>query len=114
MDPILTKYVREPNSFTLDFYLQHEGYEALKLAFTKKPDEIIEMVKASGLRDRLLRDRRENRLHLHSGRVPPRAGHPRARDRRGLSARLPRQEHPRLRLRLRRLHASGRRRVRGR
>ena len=27
MDPILTKYVREPNSFTLDFYLQHDGYD---------------------------------------------------------------------------------------
>ncbi|MBI3400314.1 MAG: NADH-quinone oxidoreductase subunit NuoF [Acidobacteria bacterium] len=52
MEPILTKYVREPNSFTLDFYLQHEGYDALKLALTKKPDEIIEMVKASGLRGR--------------------------------------------------------------
>jgi len=52
MDPILTKYVREPNSFTLDFYLQHEGYAALKTALTKKPDEIIEMVKASGLRGR--------------------------------------------------------------
>ena len=23
-EPVLTKYVREPNSFTLDFYLQHE------------------------------------------------------------------------------------------
>src|SRR6266545_3304571 len=52
MDPILTKYARERNSFTLDFYLQHEGYEALKTALTKKPDEIIEMVKASGLRGR--------------------------------------------------------------
>ena len=52
MDLFLTKYVREPNAFTLDFYLQHEGYEALKLAFTKKPDEIIDMVKASGLRGR--------------------------------------------------------------
>ena len=52
MDPILTKYVREPNSFTLDFYLQHEGYDALKLALTKTPDSIIEMVKASGLRGR--------------------------------------------------------------
>jgi NADH-quinone oxidoreductase subunit F len=52
MDLFLTKYVREPNAFMLDFYLQHEGYEALKLAFTKKPDEIIEMVKASGLRGR--------------------------------------------------------------
>src|ERR1051325_9528466 len=28
--PFLTKFVREPNSFTLDFYLQHEGYSALK------------------------------------------------------------------------------------
>ena len=32
MDPILTKYVREQNSFTLDFYLQQEGYEGLKKA----------------------------------------------------------------------------------
>jgi NADH-quinone oxidoreductase subunit F len=52
MDPILTKYVREPNAFTLDFYLQHEGYDALKLALAKTPDEIIELVKASGLRGR--------------------------------------------------------------
>jgi len=52
MDPILTKYVREPNAFTLDFYLQHEGYDGLKLALAKTPDEIIELVKASGLRGR--------------------------------------------------------------
>src|ERR1700704_382715 len=52
MDLFLTKYVREPNAFTLDFYLQHEGYDGLKLALTKTPDEIIEMVKASGLRGR--------------------------------------------------------------
>jgi len=52
MDPVLTAHAREPNSFTLDFYLRHEGYDALKKALTKKPDEIIEMVKASGLRGR--------------------------------------------------------------
>jgi NADH-quinone oxidoreductase subunit F len=52
MDPILTKHVREPDSFTLDFYLRHEGYEALKKALAKRPEEIIEMVKASGLRGR--------------------------------------------------------------
>ncbi len=51
-DLVLTRYVREPNSYTLDFYLEHDGYEALKTALTKKPDEIIEMVKASGLRGR--------------------------------------------------------------
>ena len=32
MEPILTRYVREPNCFTLDFYLQHEGYDGLKKA----------------------------------------------------------------------------------
>jgi len=52
MDPILTKHIRESNAFTLDFYLQHEGYGALKTALSKTPDEIVEMVKASGLRGR--------------------------------------------------------------
>jgi NADH-quinone oxidoreductase subunit F len=52
MEPILTRFVREPNSFTLDFYLQHEGYGALKTALGKKPEEIIELVKAAGLRGR--------------------------------------------------------------
>src|SRR5205809_4130905 len=52
MDPILTTHAREPNSFTLDFYLQHEGYEGLKKALGMKPDDIVEMVKASGLRGR--------------------------------------------------------------
>ena len=28
---VLTKYVREPNAYTLDFYLQHErGYDGLR------------------------------------------------------------------------------------
>ncbi len=52
MDPILTKYVREPNCFTLDFYLQHQGYEALRKALAMKPEDVVEMVKASGLRGR--------------------------------------------------------------
>ena len=52
MEPVLIKYVREPNSFTIDFYLQHEGYEALRTALGKKPEEIIDLVKASGLRGR--------------------------------------------------------------
>jgi NADH-quinone oxidoreductase subunit F len=52
MDPVLTKYVREPNAFTLDFYLQHDGYDGLRRALTLKPQEVIEMVKASGLRGR--------------------------------------------------------------
>src|SRR6188768_2868693 len=52
MEPILTKYVREPNSFTLDFYLKHQGYDALKKALGMQPNDIIELVKASGLRGR--------------------------------------------------------------
>jgi NADH-quinone oxidoreductase subunit F len=52
MDPILTKYVREPNAFALDFYLRHDGYESLRKALAMAPDAIIELVKASGLRGR--------------------------------------------------------------
>src|SRR5581483_9136199 len=52
MEPILTKFVREPNSFALDVYLDKGGYDALKKALTLTPDQIIEMVKASGLRGR--------------------------------------------------------------
>src|SRR5215467_6994115 len=43
MDPLLTRYVREPNSFTLDFYLQHQGYEGLRKALALKPDEVTGM-----------------------------------------------------------------------
>src|SRR5947209_5888653 len=52
MNPILTTHAREPNSFSLDFYLQHEGYEGLKRALAMKPDDIVEAVKQSGLRGR--------------------------------------------------------------
>ena len=52
MDLVLTKYVREPNSHTLDFFLKHQGYEGLRKALGMKPNEVIETVKASGLRGR--------------------------------------------------------------
>jgi NADH-quinone oxidoreductase subunit F len=52
LEPLLTKYVREPNCFTLDFYLKHEGYDGLKKALAMPPDQVIETVKASGLRGR--------------------------------------------------------------
>jgi NADH-quinone oxidoreductase subunit F len=52
MEPILTRFVREPGCFTLDFYVQHDGYRALKAALAKTPKEIIDLVKASGLRGR--------------------------------------------------------------
>jgi NADH-quinone oxidoreductase subunit F len=52
MEPILTRYVREPNSYTLDFFLKHQGYEGLRKALGMKPGEVIDLVKASGLRGR--------------------------------------------------------------
>jgi len=51
--PILTSHVNEPNSYTLDFYLKNlRGYEGLRKALAQKPNDIIEQVKASGLRGR--------------------------------------------------------------
>ena len=52
METILTKYVREPNGHTLDFYLKHEGYDGLRKALSQQPKDVIELVKASGLRGR--------------------------------------------------------------
>jgi len=52
VEPVLIPHVREPNSFTLDSYLKHQGYEGLKKALTMTPEAIIDAVKASGLRGR--------------------------------------------------------------
>ena len=52
-EPVLTSHVNEPDSFTLDFYQKNQrGYEGLRKALTMKPNDIIEQVKASGLRGR--------------------------------------------------------------
>jgi len=52
-EPVLTAHVNEPNSYTLDFYQKNQrGYEGLRKALTQKPNDIIEQVKASGLRGR--------------------------------------------------------------
>jgi NADH-quinone oxidoreductase subunit F len=51
--PVLTSHINEPSSYTLDFYLKNlRGYEGLRKALTLKPNDIIEQVKASGLRGR--------------------------------------------------------------
>src|SRR6187455_1583483 len=52
MEPVLTKYIREPNSYTLDFFLKHEGYQGLKKALAMEPAALVDLVKASGLRGR--------------------------------------------------------------
>jgi NADH-quinone oxidoreductase subunit F len=50
---IITKDIDAPGLDTLEGYRQHGGYEALERALTAlQPDEIIEMVKKSGLRGR--------------------------------------------------------------
>jgi NADH-quinone oxidoreductase subunit F len=52
MEPVITQFVRDPNSFTLEFYLQHGGYDGLRKALAQTPAQVIEAVKASGLRGR--------------------------------------------------------------
>jgi NADH-quinone oxidoreductase subunit F len=49
---ITTKFRGIANGRSLDVYKKHGGYEALKKAFSKQPTDLIEMVKASGLRGR--------------------------------------------------------------
>src|SRR6187397_166660 len=52
MEPLITPHIREHNGFSLDTYVKHQGYEGLKKALAMKPDDVVEMVKASGLRGR--------------------------------------------------------------
>ncbi|NOT24784.1 MAG: NADH-quinone oxidoreductase subunit NuoF [Acidobacteria bacterium] len=52
-EPILTSQIDQPGSSTLDFYVQRRrGYEGLRKALTLQPNDLIEQVKASGLRGR--------------------------------------------------------------
>ena len=52
-EPVLIGHSGQPNGFTLDFYEQHaRGYQGLRKALTQAPGDIIEQVKASGLRGR--------------------------------------------------------------
>jgi NADH-quinone oxidoreductase subunit F len=49
---VLTRRFGLPNSASIDVYLAHEGYQALKKALAMKPDEVINEVKNSALRGR--------------------------------------------------------------
>ena len=68
MEPVLTRYVREPNCFTLDFYLQHEGYEGLKKALALAPDQVVEI---AGVRYSHVVDPRT--IHCHGRSSSPRS-----------------------------------------
>ena len=52
LTPVLTKRWLSPESWTLRTYEQLEGYQALRHALGMHPDEIIQLVKDSGLRGR--------------------------------------------------------------
>jgi NADH-quinone oxidoreductase subunit F len=52
MEPVLTSFVREPNAFTLAVSLKHGAYEGLRKALSMPPAQVIDIVKASGLRGR--------------------------------------------------------------
>jgi NADH-quinone oxidoreductase subunit F len=51
-EPILLKHIDHPELATLAFYRSSGGYEAAAAALERKPDDIIEAVKISGLRGR--------------------------------------------------------------
>jgi NADH-quinone oxidoreductase subunit F len=52
LTPVLSEFWDEPDSFTLAGYERHEGYSGLRSALSRQPDEIIQLVKDSGLRGR--------------------------------------------------------------
>jgi NADH-quinone oxidoreductase subunit F len=52
LTPVLTKYWDEADSYKISGYMRNAGYTAFKKAFATGPDEIINIVKDSGLRGR--------------------------------------------------------------
>src|SRR6476659_1914198 len=52
LTPVLSAFWDQPNSWTLETYRRHEGYEGLRKAFATRPDDLIALVKDSGLRGR--------------------------------------------------------------
>ncbi len=50
--PVLSRHWDQPASWTLDAYRGHGGYRALTKALTMAPDDVIALVKESGLRGR--------------------------------------------------------------
>ncbi len=51
-EPVLTRNIHRPDSEKIATYLANGGYDAVKLALGKPPEELIERVKRSGLRGR--------------------------------------------------------------
>jgi NADH-quinone oxidoreductase subunit F len=51
-EPVLTRNIHQPDSEKIGVYLTRGGYQAVRLALGKSPDDMIEMIKRSGLRGR--------------------------------------------------------------
>ncbi len=52
LTPILSRHWDQPQSWTLQSYVRHGGYQALRAVLRKQPAEVIALVKDSGLRGR--------------------------------------------------------------
>ena len=52
LTPVLTRRWQSPRSWSIETYEQLEGYQALRTALTAHPDQLIQLVKDSGLRGR--------------------------------------------------------------
>lgn len=52
LTPVLTKHWDEADSYKISGYMRNGGYSAFKKAFATGPDDIINLVKESGLRGR--------------------------------------------------------------
>ena len=52
LTPVLSRFWNEPQSWTLETYLRHDGYEGLRKALASTPDQVIQTVKDAGLRGR--------------------------------------------------------------
>ena len=52
LTPVLSAYWDEADSYTLAGYERHDGYQALRSSLNRHPDELIQLVKDSGLRGR--------------------------------------------------------------
>jgi NADH-quinone oxidoreductase subunit F len=52
LTPVLSESWDEADAFTLAGYERHDGYQALRAALGRHPDELVQMVKDSGLRGR--------------------------------------------------------------
>ena len=50
--PVLTRRWLSPRSWSIDTYEQLEGYTSLRTAFDAHPDQLIQLIKDSGLRGR--------------------------------------------------------------